>query len=264
MSKLPGQDLYCDTNSIIHRLDARFKILASLVLMIVILNASTPLSLALCVVTLGVLLALTRIRIGSIMRAVLPLVFFVVISALLNLYAHQTGNVVFTWNFMRITDDGIHASLFFGCRMIVVLLSASIIPLSTSTLDISDATERLMMPLTRFKVPAHEIGIMLGIVLRFLPELAQELHHLYAAQISRGVYLRKRSRIPLLLSLLVPLFTSALRHADALSGAMEARCFAPTYERSRLYPFHMGKHELIAAGIVVLMSACILLANLYA
>ena len=161
MSKLPGQDLYCDTNSIIHRLDARFKILASLVLMIVILNASTPLSLLLCVVSLGVLLALTRISVGSIARAVLPLVFFVVVSALLNLYANQAGNVVFTWNFIRITDDGIHASLFFGCRMIVLLLSASIIPLSTSTLDISDATERLMMPLARFKVPAHEIGISL-------------------------------------------------------------------------------------------------------
>lgn len=70
--------------------------------------------------------------------------------------------------------------------------------------------------------PAHELGMMMGIALRFLPQFAFELRTIHRAQASRGATLSK-GRLRMLSALVVPLFTSAFRHADTLSAAMDAR-----------------------------------------
>ena len=104
----------------------------------------------------------------------------------------------------------------------------SLLTLTTATLDITAAFERLMAPLSRIGVPAHELGMILGIALRFLPQFMTELGIIYCAQKSRGAHFNAnpfRGGIQSLTALLIPLFTSAFRHAETLSAAMEARCY---------------------------------------
>ena len=45
-------------------------------------------------------------------------------------------------------------------------MGMSLLTLTTTTLDITAAFERLMAPLARIGVPAHELGMILGIALR--------------------------------------------------------------------------------------------------
>lgn len=105
--------------------------------------------------------------------------------------------------------------------------------------------------------------MMMGIALRFLPQFTQELTTIYHAQLSRGATFSK-GRVRMLLALVVPLFTSAFRHAETLSAAMEARCYHGGAGRTRLHPLALSRLDGVATGVVVLMLACVVATNLLA
>ena len=84
--------------------------------------------------------------------------------------------------------DTKQSAVFIGCRLLLLLMGMSLLTLTTTTLDITAAFERLMAPLSRIGVPAHELGMILGIALRFLPQFMTELGIIYRAQKSRGAH----------------------------------------------------------------------------
>lgn len=84
--------------------------------------------------------------------------------------------------------------------------------------------------------------MILGIALRFLPQFMTELGIIYRAQKSRGAHFSAnpfRGGIQSLTALLIPLFTSAFRHAETLSAAMEARCYHGGVGTTRLDPLRL-------------------------
>lgn len=56
---------------------------------------------------------------------------------------------------------------------------ATIMTLSTSPIDLTDAFEKLFVPLKVIKVPVHQLSMMMSIALRFIPTLMDELEKLY-------------------------------------------------------------------------------------
>ena len=109
-------------------------------------------------------------------------------------------------------------------------------------------------------VPAHELSMMMGIALRFLPQFTFELQTVYRAQISRGATFSK-GRLRMLASLMVPLFTSAFRHAETLSSAMEARCYHGGVGRTRLHPLAFTALDRNGVVVIVAMLACVVATN---
>ena len=80
--------------------------------------------------------------------------------------------------------------------------------------------ERLMGPLKIFKVPVHEVAMMMSIALRFIPVLLEETDKIMKAQIARGADFESGNLIKKaksLVPLLVPLFISAFRRANDLA-----------------------------------------------
>ena len=70
--------------------------------------------------------------------------------------------------------------------------------------------------------------LVLSIALRFVPTLSQEAENIVAAQTARGADLENKGALAYAracVPLIVPLFASALRHADNLGRAMDARCY---------------------------------------
>ena len=106
--------------------------------------------------------------------------------------------------------------------------------------------------------------MMMGIALRFLPQFASELVTIYHAQISRGAGMATSpvKGMRMLSSLMVPLFTSAFRHAETLSAAMEARCYHGGKGRTRLHPLRFSALDAAGAAVLAVMAAGIALANL--
>lgn len=251
---------YWPGTSPVHRMDARAKLVLSLALMAVTFVAQTFWGLAACAVFIAAFFALSRIPFTKALRSIAPLAFIVVITALLNIFFVQGGTVYAQWWIFCISQAGLVQAAFISCRLLLLLLEASLLTLTTQTLDITDAFEHLLKPFAKLGLPAHELSMMMGIALRFLPQFAQELTTIYRAQISRGARFSE-GRMRMLLSLTVPLFTSAFRHAETLSGAMEARCYHGGAGRTRLHPLRFSRIDGIAVCVIALMLACVIATN---
>lgn len=252
---------YWPGTSPLHRMDARAKLLLALALMAVVFVAKSFAGLAVCTVFVLGFFALAGIPAGSAFKSIAPLTFIVVITALLNVFFVQGGTVLFEWWIIRISEAGLRQAAFIAYRLLLLLLGMSLLTLTTATLDITDAFEHLLRPFARFGMPAHELSMMMGIALRFLPQFAFELQTVYRAQVSRGATFSK-GRVRLLASLMVPLFTSAFRHAETLSGAMDARCYHGSVGRTRLHPLAYSRLDAAGTAAIAAMLACTIAVNL--
>ena len=256
---------YWEADSPIHKLDARTKFLGVIFMMIITFSATNFGALILVAVAVMALFRISRIPLKQALQSIVPLLFIIVLTALFNLFWMQGGTTLFQLGPIQISEYGIYMAVFISLRLTVLLLSGSLLTLTTTTLDITEAFERLLGPLARIGVPAHEFALILGIALRFLPQFAEELHTIRAAQLSRGAKLATsptKSGIAGLTSLLVPLFTSAFRHADTLASAMDARCYHGAQGRTRLDPLAFGRNDACAALLLACLFAAVLALSL--
>ena len=252
---------YWPGESAVHQLDPRVKLVGSLALMAIVFAATSWPGLAVCAAfVVGFYLA-AGIPLGQAARSIAPLLFIVVVTALLNVLF---GQVYLQWGPLIVSEAGLRQAAFIAVRLVLLLLGVSLLTLTTTTLDITEAFERLLTPLARVGVPAHELGMMMGIALRFLPQFAFELRTVRRAQMSRGARFSAnplRGGMASLTALMVPLFASAFRHAETLSAAMEARCYHGGVGRTRLHPLALAPRDAGAAVVLALMLAAVLAAN---
>ena len=249
---------YWAADSFVHRLDPRTKLVGTIALVVILFCAGNAWALGFVTVVVIGLFALAHVPFTQALRSIAPLSFIIVLTALFNLLFVKGGEVYADWGWMAITSEGIRTAAFTAVRLTLLLLSGSLLTLTTTTLDITEAFERLLMPLRRIGVPAHEFALVMGIALRFLPQFVDEFRTIRAAQVSRGAKLASsptRSGLSGLTSLLVPLFASAFRHADTLSAGMEARCYHGADGRTRLHPLAFTKRDAIAAAALVVALA---------
>ncbi len=255
---------YWPGSSPIHRMDPRAKLLLSLAVMVIIFVAQTFWGLAVCAVFTAALFIIAKIPLAKAVRSIAPLAFILVFTALLNVFFVQGGTVYFEWWIIRISEAGLVQAAFIAVRLFLLLLSMSLLTLTTATLDITDAFEYLLKPFARIGVPAHELSMIMGIALRFLPQFASELQTVYRAQISRGATFSQgpfKGGVRMLTSLMIPLFTSAFRHAETLSLAMDARCYHGGPGRTRLKPLRYGPLDRNAVVVLAFMLAAVFATN---
>lgn len=252
--------------SFVHALDARMKLTLTVAVFALILCASTPAALVVCALFVALFYAAARITLRELLATLWPLLLLVAATALLNVLFVQGGHVYFQWGVIVVSDEGIRAALFLGCRLILLLLAVSLLTLTTSTFAITEALEAVLRPLTLLRVPVHEMAMMMGIALRFLPQFASELAIIRRAQESRAAELSFnpfKGGFATLASLVVPLFASAFRHGETLALAMDARCYHGGVGRTRLHPFRFTWRDGIALAVVGCMTVCLVLADIW-
>ena len=136
----------------------------------------------------------------------------------------------------------------------------------TSPIELTDGIEVLMGPLKRFKVPVHEIAMMMTIALRFIPTLIEETDKIMNAQKARGADMESgglMQRAKALIPILIPLFVSAFRRADELALAMECRCYRGSVGRTRMKQLEYHKRDFLALGFMLLCLAAVIAINIY-
>lgn len=254
--------------SILHDLDARVKLVLALALVVVVFCAKTYYGLLFMTAATITCYALGRIPLHIALKAILPLMPIVLLTFILNLLFIHGGTVLLDGGFFQISQAGLHQACFIGWRLTLLISTMCLLTLTTSTLTIADATESLLKPFQKVGVPAHELSMMMGIALRFLPLFAEEFHHMYNAQVSRGALLdsapkKLGGKARLAASLIVPLFASAFRHADTLSQAMDSRCYHGATGRTKLHPMKVHTRDFIAIGITAALLAAVILINVF-
>lgn len=111
-------------------------------------------------------------------------------------------------------------------------------------MDLTNGLEWGMSFLKPIHFPAHEIAMTISIALRFIPTILDETNRIMKAQSSRGVDFTHgiARRVRAIVSLIIPLFVSAIERSEELANAMEARGYDPRAKRTH---FHVMKFKLV-------------------
>jgi len=259
---------YVAGNSVAHRLDARTKILMALAFMVLLLVGHGLWALGACCAFAVAWLLVSRVPLSALWRSNRGIVGLILLTIALDVLLGPTAPAGATsagWHLgpLLITARGAAEGLAAGLRLGLLVLQSALITLTTAPLDLVAGAERLLRPLRRIGVPAHELALMAGLALRFIPALAEEAQRIALAQAARGADLQApgRARLRALISLLIPLLLSVFRRADQLALAMEARGYRGEEGRTRWRQPHFRQVDAVAAALVVALAACVLLTS---
>jgi energy-coupling factor transport system permease protein len=198
---------------------------------------------------------LSRLPLRLVLGQVRPVLFLVLLTAILHLL-FTPGVALWHWGVLSVTREGVDMAFRMGTRILLLVLFAGLLTLTTSPTELSDGLERLLSPLGRFGFPAHEMAMMTTIALRFIPTLLDETDRIMKAQLSRGADLDRGGlfrRLRAFVPVLVPLFFIVFQRADDLAVAMEARGYRGGVGRTRLHPLVWKFRDTLALGVTFLL-----------
>ena len=252
---------YYQTESPIHRLDPRLKIIATLLYIVVLFVVDDFIGFAIAYAGLETIIILSRVPRKFILKGLKPVFLIIAFTLIINLFMIQGEVLVQIWRF-HITREGLHMAAFMGIRLVLLIIGSSILTLTTRPISLTDGIESLLSPFKRFGLPAHELAMMMTIALRFIPTLLEETDKIMKAQQARGADFESGNilrRAKALVPILVPLFISAFRIAQDLAMAMEARCYGSGIKRTRMNEIRFSGRDAVAAVIFAAFLAVIVL-----
>ena len=255
---------YYPVASVLHRLDPRTKLAGTLIYIVALFCCDNWQSYALATLFLAVSIGLSRVPLSYMLRGLKGILFILLISVSFNLFLTD-GKVLWQWKFIKITEEGLVLAGFMALRLIYLVVGSTIMTLTTTPNALTQGMEKGLGFLKVFRVPVHEIAMMMSIALRFIPILMEETDKIMKAQMARGadfesgnIIQKARAMVPLL----VPLFVSAFRRATDLAMAMEARCYHGGEGRTQMKPLHYRRADRIAYAIQFLFLAAVIACRL--
>ena len=229
---------YFPGNSVLHRMDPRAKIMATMLFIIAIFFADSLVTYSIVAAFTFGCMALSRLPLRLIWLSIKPLWVIIVFTLAIHVFT-TPGEYLFSYGWL------------------FLIVFSSLLTYTTSPIRLTDGIERLLNPWKRIGVPAHELAMMMTIALRFIPTLLEETDRIMKAQESRGADFTTGSlvkRAKNMVPLLVPLFISAFRRADELAVAMESRCYRGGEGRTRMKELSYSNLDFYGVGAVVVVS----------
>ena len=248
---------YVKGDSILHRLDPRTKIFGMLAIMVALFFVNNWIGLVYAAAVVFAVLFASQVPLKFYIRGVKPLRWILLFTAAIQIFL-TPGEIIWQWGILHITAEGVRLAIFMCVRLVLLVMTTSVLTLTTTPIVLTDAVENLLSPFKRIGVPAHELAMMMTIALRFIPLLADETEKIMAAQKARGAAFDEgglMDRARALLPILVPLFLSAISRASELAMAMEARCYHGGEGRTRLHELHYENRDRVAGILVALILA---------
>ncbi|HEY5556441.1 energy-coupling factor transporter transmembrane component T [Acetobacterium sp.] len=243
------------TGSIIHKLDPRTKILFTTAFVVVLFFINNLWGYLAAALLLAVVILISKIPVGYILRGIKGLVLIILLTVILNLFM-TPGTIIASFGPFNITLEGTKIATFMALRLIFLVIGTSVMTLTTSPIDLTDGMEWCMKFIPFVRRYAHELAMMMSIALRFIPTLMEETDRIMKAQKARGANFETGniiSRAKNLIPILVPLFISAFRRADELATAMEARCYRGGENRTRMKQLIFARRDVAAFVIMIVM-----------
>ncbi len=239
---------YYQTESVIHRLDPRVKLAGTLLFIISLFFFRNFTGYLIAAFFLGVVIRLSHVPFRFMVKGMRAILFLLLLTVAFNLFL-TPGEALFTLWKLTVTKEGVRTAVTMAVRLAMLVVGSSVMTLTTTPNNLTDGMEKGLRPLKLFRVPVHEVAMMMSIALRFIPILLEETDKIMKAQIARGADFESGNlikRAKALVPLLVPLFISAFRRANDLAMAMEARCYRGGDGRTKMKPLIYKKRDRIA------------------
>ena len=251
---------YFPGDSIVHRLDARCKLIAVVLFIAALFTAESCVGYALMFCVTAGMIALSRIPLKNFLHGLKPVVVILIFTAVLNMFFTPGQELFHVWKIV-VTREGLERAVFMVLRIMILIAGTFLLTYTTAPIALTDGLERLFKPLKKLHVPVHEMAMMMSMALRFIPTLIEETDKIMSAQRARGADFETGGlirRAKALLPLLVPLFVSAFRRADELAVAMESRCYHGGDGRTRMKQLVWHTRDTVALGLMVLVLAAVI------
>jgi energy-coupling factor transport system permease protein len=230
---------YFPGESALHKLDPRTKIILTVLFIVSVFLANSPVGFFLVFAATVVLIAISGISFKVIFKGIKPIVFVLIFTALINVFVTKgEGDPLVDFWIIKIFKEGLIRAFFMSFRVILLITGTSVLlTYTTSPILLTDGLESLLSPLKLVKIPVHILAMMMMIALRFIPTLIEETEKIMNAQKSRGADFTSGSlvkRAKALIPILIPLIISAFKRADELAVAMECRCYRGDKNRTKM------------------------------
>ncbi|WP_112605976.1 energy-coupling factor transporter transmembrane component T family protein [Rhizobium sp. WW22] len=194
------QTLHVDADTWMHRFSPRVKLLA-LTAFGVLLFLTQSIVLLACANLVGAALYLRcGLPVAEALKRLRPILVSI---AVLAIFAAIVGPL--------------HAAIVTALRLTALALFAATVTATTSMAAFIDEITALATPLERLGLlKAADIGLAIGLVIRFVPEILDRYRAIREAHQARGIKIR-------LATTLAPLIILTLRDADNIAAAIDAR-----------------------------------------
>lgn len=251
---------YYQTDSLLHRLDSRVKLTATLLFIISLFLVNNLWGYLMAAAFLAVCIRLSHVPFRYMVRGMRAILFLLLFALVFNLFLTPGTPVLRLWK-LTVTKEGIRMAAQIAVRLILLIIGSSLMTLTTTPNHLTDGLESLMKPLKKLRVPVHEVAMMMSIALRFIPILMEETDKIMKAQIARGADFESGNllqRAKAMVPLLVPLFIAAFRRANDLALAMEARCYRGGEGRTKMKPLIYQRRDYAAYAVLLLYFAAVI------
>lgn len=246
---------FYNTDSVIHRLDPRVKIIFTLVYVITLFFPRNPFLYLAAFLMLAVYISLSRVPLKFILKGLKALGMIILFTVVVNLFTVKGAIVIFQWKFIRITETGLISAVYLGLRLVFMIIGSSMMTYTTTPNALTDGLEKMLGWMKKLNVPVHEFAMIMSIALRFVPILVEELDKIMKAQMARGIDFKEGkllARLRKLMPIILPLFVSAVRRSNELALAMDARCYHGGEGRTKMKPLQYCRQDYIAYLFVMI------------
>lgn len=248
---------YYDAESFVHHLDPRNKFLTCLLAMSCLLIIDNLILLLILAAFILLIVKAAKIPFSLVVRNIRAFIWLFLLTFFINLFWSEEGR--FLWQVpvlnISIYSEGIIDGFLYTLRLMVLIILAALLTLTTSPIDLTDALDKLFSPGKKLGLPTHELTMMITLAMRFIPTLLQEAERIKKAQISRGASFEGNliKKIKSVIPLILPLFISAFRRADELALAMDSRCYAGGDGRScfKELKFKRGDYFVLSGSLII-------------
>ena len=251
---------YYQTDSGLHRLDPRVKLIGTFAFIVGLFLAGNVAGYAVAAIFLVSMIKLSHVPVKFMLKGMKAIAFLIVITVVFNTFMTPGEVLIQVWK-LKVTKEGLIMAAKLAVRLSFLIVGSSIMTLTTTPNQLTDAIESVMGPLKRLHVPVHEVAMMMSIALRFIPILMEETDKIMKAQEARGASFDSGNLIDktkALIPLLVPLFISAFRRANDLAMAMEARCYRGGDSRTKMKPLIYRRRDVLGYGVLISFLALVI------
>lgn len=257
---------YYQTDSVIHRMDPRIKLVGTMVYMISLFLYKNITAYVIALLFLVIAIRISKVPFRFMVKGLKAVLFLLLITSVFNLFLTKGEPLVSIWK-LTITKEGLVNAVYIVIRLAFLIIGSSLMTLTTTPNQLTDGLEKILGPLKAVKVPVHEVAMMMSIALRFIPILMEETDKIMKAQMARGADFeggKLLDKAKAMVPLLVPLIISAFRRANDLAMAMEARCYQGGEGRTKMKPLRYKRIDYMAYGAIALyLLAVIMLGRLF-
>ncbi|MBW2060990.1 MAG: energy-coupling factor transporter transmembrane protein EcfT [Deltaproteobacteria bacterium] len=220
---------YRPGRSILHKLDARFKLIFVILISLASLWAGLT-ALAILSAVFALLILNIRLPVKSSLKE-LRYFFVLVMFVFLARALAASGSPVFKIAFISVSPQGLYEGLLIGWRLVLIAMLGLFLISTTRSSEIKAAVEWFLIPFGF--IPGQRVATMMGLIMRFIPLVFDQARMTIEAQKARGVENRKNPFYRLI-KLIIPLLRRIFENADNLALAMQARCYNENRTPSRL------------------------------